>query len=90
MALFALGAIVATPGALEALENAGDDPASFLARHVNGDWGELDAEDRESNDRAVLEGTRILSAYTTSLGERIWLITEASREVTTLLRPEDY
>src|ERR1039457_1141906 len=40
-ARFALGRIVATPGALGALEEAGQTPIEFLARHALGDWGEL-------------------------------------------------
>lgn len=42
---FPLGQVVATPGALEALEAAGQDPMAFVARHHAGDWGELGAED---------------------------------------------
>jgi hypothetical protein len=36
---FSLGRIVATPGALRALEHANQSAAIFLARHVAGDWG---------------------------------------------------
>jgi hypothetical protein len=39
--LFTLGQVVATPGALAALEKAGQQPGDFLARHVSGDWGEV-------------------------------------------------
>ena len=37
MQLFTLGQVVATPGALAALEKTGQSPAEFLARHVQGD-----------------------------------------------------
>ncbi len=47
-------------------------------------------EDKESNDRALVEGTRILSAYQAANGTKFWIITEADRSVTTLLLPEDY
>lgn len=90
MALFELGAIVATPGALEAVREAGDDLGLLLIRHANGDWGTLDSEDWEENDRSVLQGSRILSAYTTSKGERIWIITEHDRSVSTILLPSEY
>ena len=93
--LFSLGRIVATPGALEALHNAGQQPGDFLARHVIGDWGDLDDEDRNLNNAALIDGSRILSAYTTRKGERIWVITEAANEVglrycTVVLKPEEY
>ena len=93
---FQLGQIVATPGALEALASAGQNPAEFIARHQVGDWGELDAEDKNSNDAAIAhEGDvdrqdRIMSAYRTVKGVKIWVITEATRVATTLLLPEEY
>ena len=88
--LFQLGRIVATPGALRALEAAGQQPAEFLDRHVKGDWGELDDEDKRENEFSVRNGLRILSAYTTTAGEKIWIITEADRSATTILLPEEY
>jgi hypothetical protein len=92
---FSLGRIVATPGALHALQDAGHVAGEFLARHVTGDWGDLDDEDRQANDAALINGSRILSAYMTRKGERIWIITEAVNEVglrysSCVLRPEDY
>ena len=77
-AKFHPGQIVATPGALEALQDAGQQPHEFLVRHLSGDWGDLDDEDRSLNDAAVIDESRILSAYTTRKGERLWIITEAS------------
>lgn len=92
---FDLGQIVATPGAVNALRAAGDSPNEFLRRHVRGDWGDLDTEDRALNDAALLDGTRVLSAYVTARGVKLWVITEAAgddgrRVSTTLLLPEDY
>ena len=92
---FSLGRIVATPGALHALHEAGQSADEFLARHVTGDWGDLDEEDQSLNNAALIDGSRILSAYQTRKGERIWVITEAVNEVglrygTTILKPEDY
>ena len=94
-AKFHPGQIVATPGALEALQNAGQTPHEFLVRHLSGDWGDLDAEDRSLNDAAVIDGSRILSAYTTRKGERLWVITEAAddhgrRASSCLLLPSEY
>ncbi len=48
--LFRLGRLAATPGALATLEQSGEQPAHFLARHASGDWGEVCAEDRRLND----------------------------------------
>lgn len=87
---FPLGQIVATPGALSALLDAGDDPANFVRRHVSGDWGDLDEHDLRQNELSLQRGFRLLSAYRLSNGTRIWLITEADRSVTTLLLPEEY
>ena len=87
---FPLGRIVATPGALAALEEAGDRPGTFLKRHVTGDWGQLDEHERQENEVSVQRGFRLLSAYTLSNGTRIWIITEADRSVTTLLLPSEY
>ncbi len=88
--LFSLGQVVATPGALEVLAEARQTPLEFLARHVTGDWGTLDEEDRRENDLSVEKGYRILSAYILSTGVKIWIITEADRSVTTFLLPSEY
>ena len=66
MALFPLGQVVATPGALRALEKAEQAPTVFLDRHANGDWGDVPAEDKRENEFSVEHGFRILSAYRVS------------------------
>jgi hypothetical protein len=88
--LFPLGRTVATPRALRTLESAGQQPAEFLDRHVSGDWGEIDDEDKRENEFSVEHGFRILSAYTTTAGDKLWIITEADRSATTLLLPSEY
>ena len=87
---FELGQIVATPGALAAIKKAGQQPGEFLTRHINRDWGDLDDEDRKENQYGLDHGFRLLSAYKTNAGDRLWIITEADRSVTTLLLPEEY
>ena len=87
---FELGQIVATPGALAALKKAGQQPGEFLTRHVKREWGDLDDEDRKENEYSLEHGFRLLSAYKTNAGDRLWIITEADRSVTTLLLPEEY
>jgi hypothetical protein len=88
--LFPLGQIVGTPGAIEALNQAGQDPLDLLTRHVVGDWGELDEEDRAENDFSVKNNLRILSAYTLASGVKVWVISEADRSATTILLPSEY
>jgi hypothetical protein len=94
--LFDLGRIVATPGALAALEREGEDPTTYLARHASGDWGDIPEEDRQANQSALEDGSRILSAYTLPGGTRLWIITDAEidaqhhRQATTFLLPEEY
>ena len=94
-ARFPLGQVVATPGALEALAESGQTPAFFLDQHASGSWGVVDEEDWALNDEALKDGSRILSAYLTQKGKRLWIITEATddnghRAATTLLLPEEY
>jgi hypothetical protein len=87
---FPLGQLVATPGALRALQEAGQSPTDFLFRHVRGDWGEVCDEDKRLNDEALANGERLLSAYRTLRNVRIWAITEADRSSTCILLPEEY
>jgi hypothetical protein len=88
--LFDLGQLVATPGALAALEKSGQNAMDFLSRHVTGDWGELGEEDRRENQFSLQKGFRLLSSYKTNAGERVWVITEANRSHTTILLPSEY
>ena len=90
MIRFPFGRVVATPGALHALEKAEQLPAEFLDRHVNGDWGEVPDADKQENEISVEQGLRILSAYTTGAGDKIWMLTEADRSATILMLPEEY
>ena len=85
-----LGRIVATPAALQALEDSGQTPEFFLDRHIQADWGEVCDGDKKLNDEALVNGERLLSAYRTLRNVRIWVITEADRSSTTILLPEEY
>jgi hypothetical protein len=86
-----LGRVVATPAALAAIADSGQSASDFLARHARGDWGEeLPDDDRHMNDQALRDGTRVLSAYRTRNGAKLWVITEADRSSTCLLLPEEY
>ena len=88
--LFPLGEVVSTPGALEAMQAANVSPLALLHRHLRGDWGDLDKHDKQLNDIAVNDGGRIFSAYNIGNNQRLWIITEANRASTCLLKPEDY
>ena len=88
--LFSLGQVVGTPAALDALIEAKQEPVALLMRHVTGDWGDLEDEDKEENELSVQEGFRILSAYKLETGVKVWVITEWDRSVTTILLPEEY
>ena len=86
--LFPLGQVVATANA--SLRLSTEEVLTALARHASGDWGDLCPEDRRLNDQALREGTRLLSAYRTVKGVKLWVITEADRSVTTILTPDEY
>ena len=87
---FPLGQIVATPAALDALAKSGDSPHGLLMRHVTGDFGVVCKADWQANEDAIANGERVFSAYALSDGEKVWVITERDRSVTTLLLPEVY
>ena len=67
-----------------------DDLFDSFVRHLAGDWGEVDDEDREANDSALETGCRLVSAYFDRYGSKFWIITEADRSATTILLPEEY
>ena len=97
-AIFNTGQIVATRGVYDlACENP--DFAQFiqksLNRHVKGDWGDVDEEDKQTNDYDLKHGMRVLSAYNDDRFPKngiatIWIITEADRSATTILFADEY
>ncbi|AMU85990.1 hypothetical protein [Dehalococcoides mccartyi] len=97
-AAFSTGQIVATREVYDlACENP--DFAQFiqksLNRHVKGDWGDVDEDDKQTNDQALKQGTRLLSVYNDDRFPKngvatIWIITEGDRSVTTILFPDEY
>ena len=87
---FPFGQLVATPGALQTFEHSGESPLPYLQRHLAGDWGDVDEHDRVENEYSLQHGLRLLSAYSLSSGERVWIITEADRSSTCVLQPEEY
>lgn len=83
-----LGHLVATTSARDTLNPI--DISRALERHATGDWGDLCDSDKKANDRALCDGSRLLSAYTGSNGVKFWIITEWDRSYTTVLLPSDY
>ncbi|MBB6053298.1 type I restriction endonuclease subunit M [Armatimonas rosea] len=99
--LFLCGEVVATPGAIEALNEAHGnrwriEAGRLIARHRSGDWGDVCREDKSANDQALRHGARILSAYHLPVRvpgtapQKLWVITEADRSSTTILLPDEY
>ena len=94
--LFLLGEVVATQGVIKAVDQSLLE--CCLNRHVRGDWGCVCAEDWKTNDEALKNGYRLLSAYAIDesrpcegFGDNtFWIITESDRSVTTFLLPEEY
>jgi hypothetical protein len=87
---FPLGQIVATPGALEAIAEAGQRAGEFIQRHARLEQGELSDADHQENLFSVDKRLRIFSAFKTDLDVKLWVITEADRSATTILLPEEY
>lgn len=93
---FSLGQVLITPEALSELEKANQSPWQFIALHSQAEWGsELCEEDRALNDEALVDGSRLLSAYKLTTGVKIWIISEAEddcgkRAATTLILPSQY
>jgi hypothetical protein len=87
--LFALGRLTATQFALQFLERIEMQPLLLLRRHMLGDWGDLDSGDIEANKQSIQDGSRILSAYMLN-GEKVYVITEGDRSITTILMAAEY
>jgi hypothetical protein len=83
-----LGRLLVTPGIIEKVSQI--ELLDALVRHRTHDWGNVGPEDWAANDRAALQGGRILSTFDTDCGTRFWIITEADRRVTTALLPTEY
>ena len=88
VAKFRLGHVVSTSNALNSITN--EDILMGIQRHQAGDWGDVNSHDREANERALIEGTRLVSVYHAANGIKFFLITEANRSVTTVLLPDEY
>jgi hypothetical protein len=89
--LFSVGQTVATSGCLELMNANGINPSTLIYRHIQGDFGDLCRDDIKANLDALTTGGRIFSSYLiNNRNDKIWIITEADRRVTTLLLPAEY
>ena len=86
---FSLGRTVATPAAIQFIQEHGVDHNRIMTRHHFGDWGDVCEEDRRQNEWALKHGERLMSVYNFDAGA-VWIITERDRSATTILLPEDY
>jgi hypothetical protein len=87
--LFPLGKVSLTHGVNDLIQGQHEVLNSFLIKHVSGEWGVLDDDDRLSNEEALKHGGRLLSVY--ELNEvKIWIVTEADRSCSTFLLPWEF
>lgn len=92
---FDTGQLVATAAVHSKMKSDEDFYAfciSSFFRHENCDWGDTCYDDKRLNDEALESGDRVFSVYyyNGNSDERIWIITESDRSVTTILFPSDY
>ena len=92
MASFKLGKLVMTRGVHSKIKEDVDFAVGVLdafERYRRCDFGDLCVEDKSENEQALKDGERIFAVY--NIGdEKLWIITEWDRSVTTLLLPEEY
>lgn len=83
--LFPIRRSAILPGAVQALLDARQSAADFLARHQKGDWGEaLDDAEWRRNDEAAEQGLPILAGYVLHTGILLFVYTPANRSQTVL------
>jgi hypothetical protein len=85
--LFKLGVITATAAVSESLSH--EKILGLVRQHVTGDFGCICNEDIDSNHAAIKHGDRVLSSYMVN-GEKLYVITEHDRSVTTVLFADEY
>ena len=84
---FPYGRIAATRRVIDELD--GRTISRLLTRHLHCDWGDVCDEDWKINDHAVKNGERLLSSYQVGV-EKVFIITEWDRSVTTILFADEY
>jgi hypothetical protein len=75
---------------MDALNESGEWAAKYLLKHQCGEWSDLGEADKRENELSLEQNARILSAYVLANGQRIYIITEWDRLVTTILLCSEY
>ena len=86
--IFDAGKFFATPGAIQDIPPA--EMADAMYRHLRGDWGNVGIVDWKAHETALEDASRLFSVYRSKAGTKFWIITEADRSVTTLLKSTEY
>jgi hypothetical protein len=87
---FPLGDVVATPGVISALNCTGEEVTAYLTRYQHGDWGDIEDDERHSNDEAIRTGGQLMGSYILRDRTEIWIITSVDRAITTICLPDEY
>ena len=85
---FPSGRIVLSRNALVKLDD--NDVEVGMARHLSGDWGNVDKLFGRINDLCLTCHLPLSSSYESSHGVKFWIVTEADRSETSVLLPEDF
>jgi hypothetical protein len=85
------GRVVVTQAAAKVLKDTKTDLMVLLRRNANRDWGQVEADDRAANDRAVISGQeRTYSNYQLAEGIFVWVVMEADRSAVLVCLPDEY
>lgn len=74
-----LGEVLATARVAEALEAAGASLDAYLARHQEGDWGDVSAMQRQLNEEGFDGQGNVTSVYALPDGQRLTIFTRGDR-----------
>lgn len=92
MGKFSLGKLVMTKAVHDKMNNDIDFAIGMLdsmERYRSCDWGDLCSEDKAENEQALRNGERIFALHNIG-NEKIYIITEWDRSVTTILFSHEY
>ena len=92
MGKFSLGKLVMTSAVHEKMNSDIDFAIGVLEsfeRYRSCDWGDRCSEDKAENEKSLRNGERIFALYNIG-NEKIYIITEWDRSVTTILFSHEY
>lgn len=85
--LFHSGILCASPETVRLINSGYQESAtlkSCLLRHLCGDWGDLDEQQRHYNDHCLTTGDRLISTYKIGGGKKLIISTEPAIAATLL------